>query len=126
VATFLPITLGQTSATLCTPFISATDACAPGTYISVYNTTVAGVIFNNTAAKDARDKLAGQLLASKLGIAAATGNGACLATVITLSDAAITTFGYNSPPAQTGFARTLILDLATRLENWNRTGTCLP
>jgi hypothetical protein len=98
--------------------------CSPPTKIVVSTPTIAGRIFNNTSARDATNKLAGQLLASKLGIAAGTGNGACLATVITLSDAAITTYGYNTNP--TGFARTIILDLATRLENWNRTGTCLP
>jgi hypothetical protein len=126
VATFLPITLGSATGTDCEISSSGT-VCAggsPGSKIVVNSLAEATRIFDNSSAKDATEKLAGQLLASKLGITSGKGDGTCLATTIAAADAALTQYGYHTNPK--GLARQAILDLATRLEYWNRTGTCLP
>jgi hypothetical protein len=122
VATYLPITLGNVGATDC-QIATKNTVCTPGKKIVVDSTAEAGRIFDNTAAKDATQKLAGQLLATKLNIAANTGDATCLAATITAADNAITTYGYNTNPQ--GAARQLMLGLANELNFWNNWGVCL-
>ena len=89
------------------------------------STNEANIIFNSSSANDASLKLAGQLLATKLGIKAGKGDATCLnsAGTIAAADNALTAYGYNTKP--TGAARQTDLSLSSQLEYWNRTGTCL-
>ncbi len=102
---------------------AATTTCSPLMHIDVNTVAEASIILNNTSASDATQKLASQLLAAKLGIKAGTGDGTCLATTIQLSDLLLSTAGYNTKPKNP--IRQQILTLATALELWNRTGTCI-
>ena len=123
-ATYLPITLGGAGAVDC-QIASAKTACSPGHKIIVDSTNEANIIFNSSSANDASLKLAGQLLATKLGIKAGKGDATCLnsAGTIAAADNALTAYGYNTKP--TGAARQTDLSLSSQLEYWNRTGTCL-
>lgn len=122
VASYLPITLGLTSAGADCQVNVSTAVCTPPMHITVNSVKEAEVILWNTSAVDPTIKLANQLLATKLDIAAGRGDPACLQQTLVQADAAVSAYGYNTAPA--GPVRQYVLSLAATLELWNRKGQC--
>lgn len=91
-------------------------------HITVDSVTEAETILWKTSGVDATVKLANQLLATKMDIAAGRGDPTCLQQTLAGADAAISAYGYNTNPQ--GAARQSIVSLGTTLELWNRKGQC--
>lgn len=123
-ATYLPLTLGQPTATTCS-ISSASTVCPSGRKMVTDTTTKVMIVLNNSTSNDASLKLAAELLATKLDVASGRGDPTCLknAGTIAAADNAITAYGYNTKP--TGAARQTDLYLANQLDYWNNHSACL-
>ncbi len=82
-------------------------------------------IFNKATAKNAYDMLAGQLLAAKLNVKNGVATCAIINDAIIQADSMLTNAAYKGPgstKAPTGTMKTAVIDLSTKLDNYNRYG----